>query len=101
MVDRGANGGLAGADMRIIQKNINIVGINVHELTGLGIVTAASLFDTQKGPVIGIFHEYAHSGKGRSVHAAGWNDLSAKWTTDPKLWEVPKGLKPLMDMCSP
>ena len=27
--------------------------------------------DTQKGPIIGIFHEYAHLGKGRSIHAAG------------------------------
>ena len=34
-------------------------------------VTAAALLDTQKGPIIGIFHEYAHLGKGRSIHAAG------------------------------
>ena len=34
-------------------------------------VTAAALFDTQQGPVIGIFHEYAHVGMGRSIHAAG------------------------------
>ena len=27
--------------------------------------------DTQKGPIIGIFHEYAHLGKGRSIHATG------------------------------
>ena len=27
--------------------------------------------DTQKGPIIGVFHEYAHLGKGRSIHAAG------------------------------
>ena len=34
-------------------------------------VTAAALLDTQKGPIIGIFHEYAHHGKGKSLHAAG------------------------------
>ena len=34
-------------------------------------VTAAALLDTQKGPIIGVFHEYAHLGKGRSTHAAG------------------------------
>ena len=34
-------------------------------------VTAATLLDTQKGPIIGVFHEYAHLGKGRSIHAAG------------------------------
>ena len=71
LVDRAANGGLAGADMRMFQKTdskINIVGIDDHELTGLDVVTVAALFDTQKGPVIGIVHEYAHCGKGRSIH---------------------------------
>ena len=34
-------------------------------------VTAATLLDTQKGPIIGVFHEYAHLGKGKSIHAAG------------------------------
>ena len=34
-------------------------------------MTAAALFDTQKGPVTGISNEYAHLGKGRSIHAAG------------------------------
>ena len=74
LVDRGANGGLGGADLRILQKTdmINkIVGIDDHELTGLDVVTAAALFDTWKGPVIGIFHEYGHFGKGRSIHVAG------------------------------
>ena len=38
LIDRGANGGSDGADMRVLQKNnrkINIVGINDHELTGI------------------------------------------------------------------
>ena len=42
-----------------------------HELICLDVVTAAALFDTQKGAVIGIFHKYAHLGKGRSFHVAG------------------------------
>ena len=74
LIDRGANGGLAGADMRVIHttpRKINIVGIDDHELTGLNVVTAAALLDTQKGPIIGVFHEYAHLGKGRSINAAG------------------------------
>ena len=74
LIDRGANGGLAGADMRVIHttpRKINIVGIDDHELTGLNVVTAAALLDTQKGPIIGVFHEYAHLGNGRSIHAAG------------------------------
>ena len=74
LIDRGANGGLAGADMRVIHitpRKINIVGIDDHELTGLNVITAAAFLDTQKGPIIGVFHEYAHLGKGRSIHAAG------------------------------
>ena len=47
------------------------MGIDDHELSGLDVVTAATLFDTWKGPVIGIFHEYAHLEEGRSIHAAG------------------------------
>ena len=52
LIDRGANGGLAGADMRVLQKThkkINIVWIEDHELTGLDVVAAAALLDTQKG----------------------------------------------------
>ena len=74
LIDRGANGGLAGADMKVIHttpRKINIVGIDDHELTGLNVVTAAALLDTQKGPIIGNFHEYAHLGKGKSIHASG------------------------------
>ena len=59
--------------MRVLQKThrkINIVGIDDHELTGINVTTAA-LLDTQKGPIIGIFHEYTHLGKSRSIHAAG------------------------------
>ena len=60
--------------MRVLQKTdrmINIVGIDDHELSGLNVVTAAALLDTQKVPIVGIFHEYAHLGKGKSIHAAG------------------------------
>ena len=74
LIDRGANGGLAGADMRVIHttpRKINIIGIDDHELTGLNVVAATALLDTQKGPIIGVFHEYAHLGKGRSIRAAG------------------------------
>ena len=45
LIDRGANGGLEGSDMRVFHHTghkINIVGIDNHELTGLDVVTAAS-----------------------------------------------------------
>ena len=74
LVDRGANGGLAGSDMRVIYKThrkINISGIDNHEVSGLDVVTAATLFNTSLGKVIGIFNEYAHLGKGSSIHSSG------------------------------
>ena len=60
--------------MRVLHHtghNINIVGIDNHELTGLDVVTAASLLDTNLGKVIGIFNEYAFLGKGSSIHSPG------------------------------
>ena len=74
LVDRGANGGLAGSDMRLIYKThrkINISGIDNHEVTGLDVVTAATLLNTSLGKVIGIFNEYAYLGKGSSIHSSG------------------------------
>ena len=64
----------AGSDMSIIHKThrkINIQGIDNHELTGLDVVTAATLLNTSQGKVIGIFNEYAYLGKGSSIHSSG------------------------------
>ena len=64
----------AGADMKILQKpdrKINIVGVDNHELTGLDVVTAAVLSDTQKGPVIRCSMNMHTLEKGTSIHAAG------------------------------
>ena len=69
-----ANGGLAGSDMHVILKphrKINIQGIDNHEVTGLDVVTAATLLNTSQGNVIGIFNEYAYLGKGSSIHSSG------------------------------
>ena len=74
LVDCGANGGLAGSDMGVIHKThrkINISGIDNHEVTGLDVVTAATLLNTSLGKVIGIFNEYAYLGKGSSIHSSG------------------------------
>ena len=73
LVDRGANGGLAGSDMRVVHKphrKINIQGIDNHEVTGLDVVPAATLLNTSQGKVIGIINEYAYLGKGSSIHSS-------------------------------
>ena len=74
LVDRGANGGLAGSDMHVIHRTyrkINIQGIDNHEVTGLDVVTAATPLNTSPRKVIGIFNEYTYLGKGSSIHSSG------------------------------
>ena len=74
LVDHGANGGLAGSDMRVIHRTyrkINIQGIDNNEVTGLDVVTAATLLNTSQGKVIGIFNKYAYLWKGSSIHSSG------------------------------
>ena len=77
LVDRGANGGLAGSDMQVIHKThrkINIQGIDNHEFTGLDVVTAATLLNTSQGKAIGLFNGYAYLGKGSSIHSSGQHE---------------------------
>ena len=60
LIDRGANGGVAGADVCVIEMThhaINIQGVSDHQVTDLKIVTAGSVVQTQHGPVIAIFHQ--------------------------------------------
>jgi hypothetical protein len=72
LVDRGANGGIAGNDVRIIDKSprtVNVQGIDNHQVTDLAIGTVGGVINTQHGPVIAIFHQYAILGKGHSIHS--------------------------------
>ena len=113
LVDRGANGGLAGSDMCVIHRThckINIQGIDNHEVTGLDVVTAATLLNTSQGKVIGIFNEYAYLGKGSSIHSSGqleWfktnvDDISVLFSTSPDavklLQQTPSSLTLLLLM---
>ena len=73
LVDRGANGGLAGADVRVLHvadRQVDVQGIDNHQLTNIPIVTAAGVVDTQKGPVVVILNQYAHVKHGRTIHSA-------------------------------
>ena len=46
-----------------------VMGIAGNSLDDLRIVNAAGLIESTEGPVIGIFHQYAHHGKGKSIHS--------------------------------
>ena len=72
LIDRGANGGVAGSDVRVLFKTnrtVDIRGIDNHQLTDIGIGTVGGVVATQKGSVIVIMHQYALLGKGSSIHA--------------------------------
>jgi hypothetical protein len=74
LIDRGANGGIAGADFRIIDKTgqfVDVQGIDNHQMVDIPIVTAGTVIQTQQGEVIAILHQYAHAGKGKTVHSSG------------------------------
>jgi len=86
LVDRGANGGIAGEDVRIIEKSdrtVDVRGIDNHQITDIPIVTAGGVIKTQHGPAIAILHQYAYTGQGKTIHSSGqleWykNDVNDK-----------------------
>ena len=70
----GANGGLAGSDVRILgtsSRKCTVTGIDNHEIPGLDLVQCAALVETNHGMVNLIMNEYAYYGKGHSIHSSG------------------------------
>jgi len=97
LVDRGANGGLAGADVRIVEKHISprlvdISGIDSHQVTDLPIVTVGGVVPSQRGSVIAILHQYAYLGQGKTIHSSGQLEHFKNDVNDRSL-RVPGGLQ--------
>jgi hypothetical protein len=49
LVDRGANGGIVGDDMRVLEGNerfVDVIGLDGHKVNQLRIVTAQALIQT-------------------------------------------------------
>ena len=71
LIDRGANGGIAGNDLRVVHMlpgTVEIEGADRHRFERkIGVV--AGVVKTQKGDIIGIWHNYAIDGQGKSIHA--------------------------------
>jgi hypothetical protein len=86
LIDRGANGGVAGEDVRVIHRTsrkVDIMGIDNHMINDIYIGTAGGVVDTDKGPIILVLHQYALMSKGRTIHSPGqleWygNDVNDK-----------------------
>jgi hypothetical protein len=74
LIDRGANGGVAGSDTRLIDKSlcsVHIQGIDDHMIKDVPIGTVGTVVNTQRGEVIAIMHQYAYTGKGGTIHSSG------------------------------
>ena len=74
LVDRGASGGLAGSDVRILPRSsrkCTVTGIDNHELQGLDVVQCAVLVETNHCIINLIMNEYACYGKGDTIHCSG------------------------------
>ena len=102
LVDMGANGGLAGSDVRVLStssRKCTVTGIDNHEIPGLDLVQCAGPVQTDHGMVNLIMNEYAYYGRGHSIHSSG----QIEWYTnivDDKSVQVggSKELLPLMDI---
>ena len=74
LVDCGANGGMAGKDVMIIERGdryATINGIDGHTVQDLPICTVAAQVQSNKGPIILIMHQYAYLSKGKTIHSSG------------------------------
>ena len=72
LVDRGANGGVAGEDVRPIYLNdrwVNIQGIDYHQIPEQQIGGFGGIAESQHGTVIVILNQYANFGKGPTIHS--------------------------------
>ena len=97
LVDRGANGGLAGSDVRIVHPHANprlvdVSGIDSHKVTDLPIVTVGGVVPSQRGDVIAIMHQYAYLGEGKTIHSSGQLEMFKNDVNDKSL-KVSGGLQ--------
>ena len=85
LVDRGANGGIAGHDVRIIERLhrcVDIQGIDNHQLNDIPIVTASGVTKSQRGDIIVVLHQYAYIGKGTSIHSSAQIEFYKNFVDD-------------------
>ena len=100
LIDRGANGGVAGDDVRIIfrtNRTVDIKGIDNHHVNNIGIGTVGGVVQTQHGPVIAIMHQYALLGKGASIHSPSQLEWYKNDVNDKSI-RVPGGLQRIVTL---
>jgi hypothetical protein len=97
LIDRGANGGIAGSDTRVIERHahrtVDIRGIDNHEICSIPIVNAGAIVRSQRGEVVAIFNQYAyHPTQGRSIHSSCQLESFANDVNDRSI-HTPGGLQ--------
>ena len=73
MVDRGANGGIAGDDVHVVclsDRVVNVTGIENHQMNDLRIGTFMGVAKSNYGDVLVVLHQYAYHGQGRTIHSS-------------------------------
>ncbi len=73
VVNRGANGGITGEDVLVLEClhcTCNVNDINDHTMPSLLIVTCAGLVNTSIGKAIVIMHKYAYAQNGSTIHSS-------------------------------
>jgi hypothetical protein len=72
LIDGGANGGFSGSDVVVLSETLftaDFTGIADNSLQKVSVCTVAGLLQTQHGPIIGVFHQYALHGTGKTIHS--------------------------------
>jgi hypothetical protein len=95
LIDRDANGGVAGDDARLIfrtRRTVDIKGIDNHHVNDIGIGTVDGVVNTQHGPVIAVMHQYTLLGKGASIHSPCQLEWYKNHVND-KSTHIPGGLQ--------
>jgi hypothetical protein len=111
---------MSGSDVRVIETTLSkadVTGIADHAVIDLPISTVAGLIETSNGCIIGIFHQYAHLGTGKTIHST--NQLKSfglqvidtprylrgrQQILHPDGYVIPLSIRnglPYMDMCPP
>ena len=74
LVDRGANGGVAGSDVRVIETHANrkfyIHGVENHQISTMPLGIAGGVTATTTGEVIVIMHQHACHGKNKTIYSS-------------------------------
>jgi hypothetical protein len=68
LIDGGANGG----DVIVLYETLHtaeVTGFADNTLQQIPVCTVAGIIQTQRGPIIGVFHQYAHQGTGKTIHS--------------------------------